>query len=179
MTLPAPLATALDRPREAAALFLAVASLVVVGSAWGFEFAGFVPCKLCLMQREPYYAAVPVALLAFTAERWGGRPWLARLLLLVIVGLFVWGGSVGAYQAGAEWGWWPGPTDCGATRGATIPTAAGDLLGSLNKVKIVDCTKAQLRILGLSFAGWNVIVSAGLVILTLAAVLRPSRPTAA
>ena len=165
----------IDRPRLSIAALLAVGSLFVVGSAWSFELAGFVPCKLCLMQRVPYYLAMPLAAMAFGVERIDGPALLTRAILLVLAGLFLWGGSVGFYQAGAEWGYWPGPADCGATRGATIPTAAGDLMGSLSKVKIVDCTKPQIRILGLSFAGWNVIASAGLVLVTLAAMVLPDR----
>ena len=164
-----------DRPRQSIAALLVLASLAVVAAAWSFELAGFTPCKLCLIQREPYYMAMPLALMAFGCERIDGPAWLARLILVALVGLFVWGGAVGFYQAGAEWGWWPGPADCGAARGGTIPTAAGDLLGSLSKVKIVDCTKPQIRIFGLSFAGWNVIASTGLVVVTLAAMVLPNR----
>ena len=166
----------LDRPRSSIAALIALGALAIVSAAWGFEFAGFTPCKLCLIQREPYYLAMPLALMAFGNERIDGPARLTRAIFLVLIGLFVWGGSVGFYQAGAEWGHWPGPTDCGATRGATIPTAAGDLLGSLGKVKIVDCTKAQIRIFGLSFAGWNVLTSAGLVLFTGAGLLLPNRP---
>lgn len=176
MTPTALTSAALDRPRAAVAAMLAVAAAVVVASAWGFELiGGFVPCKLCLMQREPYYLAMPLAVMAFGVEIVGGPKMLTRLILLALALLFAWGGAVGAYQAGAEWGWWPGPSDCGATRGATIPTSAGDLLGAMGKVKIVDCSKPQIRILGLSFAGWNVLTSAGLVLATLAATVLPDR----
>jgi disulfide bond formation protein DsbB len=175
MTLPRNAVFDIDRPATSIAALIAVGSLVVVGSAWGFEFAGFTPCKLCLLQREPYYAAMPLAAMAFGIERIDGPKLLTRLILAILIVLFAWGGSIGFYQAGAEWGYWAGPTDCGATRGATIPTAAGDLLGSLSKVKIVDCTKAQIRIFGLSFAGWNVLTSAGLVVISLAAMVLPDR----
>ncbi len=165
----------LDRPRRSIAALLALAALAVVGAAWSFEFAGFVPCKLCLIQREPYYMAMPLAVMAWGIETIDGPARLTRLVLAVVIGLFLWGGAVGFYQAGAEWGYWPGPADCGAARGAAIPTAAGDLMGSLSKVKIVDCTKPQIRILGLSFAGWNVLASAGLVLFTLAGMVMPNR----
>ncbi len=165
----------IDRRREFVAAFLAVAALAVAAAAWGFELAGFVPCKLCLMQRLPYYIAAPLAAAAYGAERLAAPRRVARLMLLGLAGLFLYGGAVGFYQAGAEWAFWPGPTDCGATRGANIPASAGDLMSSLSKVKIVDCTKAQIRILGLSFAGWNVLVSAGLVALAIAGMILPNR----
>jgi len=165
----------IDRPRLSITAFFTVAAVAVIAAAWGFELAGFTPCKLCLMQRTPYYLGIPLAAMAFGVERIDGPAWITRVILLVLIGLFAWGGSIGFYQAGAEWGYWPGPTDCGATRGATIPTSAGDLMGSLGKVKIVDCTKAQIRIFGLSFAGWNVLTSAGLVVVALAGMILPDR----
>ena len=165
----------IDRPRESIVLLLGLGAIFVVGAAWSFELSGFVPCKLCLIQRMPYYMAMPLAFMGWGVERISGPAWLTRVVLLVLAGLFLWGGSVGFYQAGAEWGYWPGPADCGAARGGTIPTAAGDLLGSLSKVKIVDCTKPQIRILGLSFAGWNVIASSGLILVALAGMILPDR----
>lgn len=162
----------LDRPRETTALLLAAAAVGVVGMAWGFELiGGFVPCKLCLEQRLPYYFGAPVALAAFLADRAGAPAWVARVMLVALAGLFAWGLSVGFYQAGAEWGYWPGPADCSAPHGQTMPTSAGSLLGAMEKTRVVDCTKPQIRILGLSFAGWNVIASTGLIAVTLWAAL--------
>lgn len=162
----------LDRPRETIALLLAVTAVGVVGMAWGFELiGGFVPCKLCLEQRLPYYFGAPLALAAFAADRAGAPPRVARVMLVLLAGLFAWGLSVGFYQAGAEWGYWPGPTDCSAPHGQEMPTAATNLLAAMNKTHVVDCTKPQIRIFGLSFAGWNVLVSAGLISVTMWAAL--------
>ncbi len=39
-----------------------------VGTALGFEhLAGFMPCKLCLEQRTPYYIGVPVLAAAWVS----------------------------------------------------------------------------------------------------------------
>lgn len=162
----------LDRPRENVALLLGLAAIAIVGTAWGFELiGGFIPCELCLEQRIPYYVGAPVALAAFAADRSGAPAWIARLLLVVLAALFAWGLAVGFYQAGAEWAFWPGPTDCTAQHGLTMPTAAGDLMGALQKTVVVDCTKPQIRIFGLSFAGWNVLTSSGLIVVALWAAL--------
>lgn len=162
----------LDRPRETVALLLGLAAIVIVGTAWGFELiGGFIPCKLCLEQRIPYYLGAPVALAAFAADRANAPALVARVLLVILAALFAWGLAVGFYQAGAEWSFWPGPTDCSAQHDMSMPTTAGDLLGSLAKTRVVDCTKPQIRILGLSFAGWNVLTSGGLIVVTLWAAL--------
>ena len=108
-----------------------------------------------------------LALAAFAADRADAPALVARVLLVALAALFAWGLSVGFYQAGAEWAFWPGPADCSAQHGLTMPTAAGDLMSALQKTVVVDCTKPQIRILGLSFAGWNVLTSLGLIAATL------------
>ena len=40
-----------------------------------------------------------------------------------------------------------------------MTTNAGDLLSDLNAKKPPSCDVAALRVLGLSFAGWNVVAS--------------------
>ena len=53
------------RTQTRAAIFLALAMAATVGGALGFQhLGGFIPCKLCLEERIPYYAGVPVMVLA-------------------------------------------------------------------------------------------------------------------
>ena len=41
--------------------FLMLAMAATVGTALGFQhFGGYIPCKLCLEQRIPYYVGVPL-----------------------------------------------------------------------------------------------------------------------
>jgi disulfide bond formation protein DsbB len=69
------------------------------------------------------------------------------------------------YHAGVEWRFWPGPSSCtGVVAG---PPSAADLMKELQHAKVVACDEAQLRILGLSLAGWNAILSAALAALAL------------
>jgi disulfide bond formation protein DsbB len=88
---------------------------------------------------------------------------VTRGLLLAGGLLMAYGVALGTYHAGVEWAWWQGPTDCGAVE--SVDTG-GSLLDALNNVVPPSCDKAALRVLGLSFAGWNVIAS---LILALAA----------
>ena len=100
-----------------AALFLAIAMAGVVGTALGFEhIGGFIPCKLCLAQREPYYAGVPVALLAAAGAAFGWRNCFVRGMLVIAALLMSYSVILAVYHSGVEWHWWPGPTDCGARR---------------------------------------------------------------
>ncbi|MER2533905.1 MAG: disulfide bond formation protein B [Rhizobiaceae bacterium] len=141
------------------ALFLAVAMAATVGTALGFQhIGGYIPCKLCLEQRIPYYAGVPVALLAALSAALRLPSAVTRGLLAVAGVLMAYGLYLGVYHSGVEWAWWPGPTDCGAVSGPA-DTGGKGVLDSLNAFVPPSCDKAALRILGLSFAGWNVIAS--------------------
>ncbi|WP_350335468.1 disulfide bond formation protein B [Coralliovum pocilloporae] len=143
-----------------------------IASAWGFELiGGYIPCKLCLEQRESYYLALPIVLIAMLGlfKQW---PQACLRLLFGIAGLaMLFGALTGAYQAGAEWGFWLGPNDCGAGTSETLDVT--QLFSQLQTSKLVSCTEASWRMFGLSFAGWNAVISGGLALLALFAALRP------
>lgn len=140
---------------------LAIAAATIGGALASQYVFGLVPCKLCLWQRYPYYVGVPLALLVFLGpERW------RRAGLLALALVFMASMGLGAYHAGVEWGVFAGPSDCGGGSGPTSGNV-GDLLQSLNSIRVVSCTEAAWHFLGLSLAGWNALVSAGLVGLAL------------
>lgn len=145
--------------RRGAILAILVGAALTVGGALVFQYGlGYVPCKLCLTERIPYYATIPLAALALALP---DRP--ARLVLGVIALVMLYGAGLGVYHAGAEWGFWPGPSDCGG--GSANPADVGDFLNSLQSVRPVDCTAAAWRFLGVSLAGWNALIAAALALL--------------
>ena len=147
--------------RGAALAILLAGAATICGALVSEHVFGLVPCKLCLLQRQPYYYGLPLAALALlTPRRWLG----AGLALVALV--FVVSAGLGAYHAGVEWGWFTGPSDCGG--GSSAGTGnVGDLLNALNNVRVVSCTEAAWRFGGLSLAGWNALVSLGLAALAL------------
>jgi disulfide bond formation protein DsbB len=146
------------RPQMLTAAFLALAMAATVGTALGFQhLGGYIPCKLCLEQRTPYYAGIPLMALALLASRLNWPAALIRGLLIAGGLLMAYGLYLGVYHAGVEWAWWPGPTDCAAV--APVETGSGGVLDTLNTVIPPSCDKAALRILGLSLAGWNAVAS--------------------
>jgi disulfide bond formation protein DsbB len=155
-------------PRVAAALVLA-AAVATIGGAYVFEYAlGYVPCPLCLMQRKPYYVAMAIALAAaLVPSRTLARGGLAALALVLVVSA-----GLGVYHAGVEWGLWLGPSDCA---GSPAPAAGSvtDFMQSLQKTRVVSCTEAAWRFLGLSLAGWNVVISLALAAFAALAAARP------
>ncbi|EHS52710.1 hypothetical protein PDO_4628 [Rhizobium sp. PDO1-076] len=153
---------------------LTLGMALVVGSALGFEhIGGYVPCALCLMQRNPYYIGLGVGVAALAASTLRLPPVVTRGLFLIITVLMLVGMGLGIYHSGVEWKFWDGPASCsiGATGGAT-PT---NVLEALNSTKAPSCTEATLRVLGLSFAGWNVLTSATLAAIAIWATVRKRR----
>ena len=99
-------------------LFLLAGMIVVIGSALAFEhIGGYIPCKLCLQQRIPWYAGIPVMLVATLIAWKGGSPRMIRGLLLFSALIMAVSLYLGVNHSGVEWGWWLGPGDCGAVAG--------------------------------------------------------------
>ncbi|KJS14032.1 MAG: membrane protein [Hoeflea sp. BRH_c9] len=148
--------------RTYTALALAVLMAIVVGSALAFEhIGGYIPCALCLTQRTPYYIGAPLMLGAAIISLAGGPSWAVRGLMAIGGLLMLYGLVLGVYHSGVEWHWWEGPASC-ATSADAVTRDAGSLLGDLSSKKPPSCDSAALRVLGLSFAGWNVLASAAL-----------------
>jgi disulfide bond formation protein DsbB len=147
-------------------LIVLVVALATILGAWGFQLiGGYVPCKLCLEERVPYYVGVPLALLTVIAVLLRAPAWLVRALLAITALVFLYDLYLGGYHAGAEWGFWPGPSDCGQSA-AGQATTTSDLLKQLQNIHVVSCTTASWRFpagWGLSFAGWNAAVALVLV----------------
>lgn len=144
--------------RRIAALVL-LGMLCVIGAVLAFQhIGGYIPCKLCLQQRQPYYAAMPLAAIALALAWRGGSPGAVRLLLALVALLLATSMALAVYHAGVEWNWWEGPADCGATQG-NVSGDVSDLLADLTRTRPPACDEAAGRFLGLSFAGWNVLAS--------------------
>jgi disulfide bond formation protein DsbB len=87
-----------------------------------------------------------------------GAPRGVLLLGLALLALAALGNAgLGTYNAGVEWKLWQGPTDCTGPVGNL--GSAGNLLERLDTVKVVRCDEVQWRFLGLSLAGYNVLIS--------------------
>jgi disulfide bond formation protein DsbB len=140
------------------ALVLVIA-LATVLAALAFEhLGGYAPCPLCIEERYAYYFAVPVGAAAILFAR-GELAGVARVLLLLIALAFLANVAAGIYHAGIEWKWWPGPGEC---------TGAFELKwgeGGIVDTPVIRCDEASWRFLGLSFAGWNAVVSSCLAVI--------------
>lgn len=156
-------------PRNTA-LIIALGALATIGGAWFIELVlGVKPCPLCLEQRLPYYAGIPVALAAAYAAK--PVPNIARALLALTAIIFLIGAGMGVYHSGVEEGLWKGPADCTGP----IPQAAamGDFLKSLDTVRVIRCDEVAMRIFGLSLASWNALIATGFALYAARTALKP------
>jgi disulfide bond formation protein DsbB len=132
-----------------------VAAATILGALAFEHIGGYAPCPLCLDQRLAYYFAVPASAVAFLLAR-GHVTGIARLLLLLIALAFLVNAGLGIYHSGIEWKWWSGPDSCAG--GFDLQWGAGGIVDT----PVIRCDEASWRFLGLSFAGWNAVISVAL-----------------
>src|SRR3954452_9983364 len=152
-------------PAVASALFIALAGTATIAGAWFFELVlKLRPCPLCLEQRLPYYIAIPLALIVALAA-WSKAPRAIVVAgLIALAALMLWGTYLGVFHAGVEWKLWAGPAECS---GATQLGPAGGLMDRLKTIVVVRCDEAAWRLLGISLAGYNVLITLALAAIAL------------
>ena len=153
-----------SQPVAAAAVAVAVVGAATILGAWIFQYGfGLKPCPLCLEQRYPYYFAIPLAVMVLAGASVGAsRKVLLAALFVIAVGM-LWNAGLASYHAGVEWKWWAGPSECSGELGGL--GSAADLLKQLESISVVRCDEAAWRFLGLSLAGYNVLISLALALI--------------
>ena len=169
-----PAATTMRNPMAGAAIVIAVVGAAAILGAYYFQYVfGLQPCPLCLEQRIAYYFAIPLALIvAVAAARGGPRAFLTAGLVLIALAMLA-NAGLGVYHAGVEWKLWPGPADCSGP--VTSLGRASELMKQLQNVTVVRCDDAAWRFLGLSLAGYNVLISLALAAVAMRGVLGTRR----
>jgi disulfide bond formation protein DsbB len=155
------LALARREPQLTAAGFVTVIGALTICGFFFFQYVmELAPCPLCLEQRYAYYVCVPLAALLWLGANHGVSSKTMITGFAVIAAFMLSNSVLGAYHAGIEWKFWPGPQDCSGPIDKF--GAARNALKSLERIHLVRCDEAAIRILGLSLSGWNVLVSLGL-----------------
>lgn len=152
-----------------AAGFAFLLGLATILAALGSQYiGGLYPCELCLEQRLAYYIGLPILLGILVL--WNRLPLALWFVLMAIAtAIFAWGTYMGAYHAGVEWGFWPGPTAC---------TGVGDSFSFdqlSNMTPVIGCDVVQFRFLGISLAGYNALISLSIVVLLIGAMAFQAR----
>ena len=152
---------------ERAAYFMALGVpsaliLAVYSAQYGF---GLAPCDMCWWQRYPHFAAIALGIAAFATR---GTPVGDKLVGLAAVAIGV-SGSIGAFHAGVEYGWWQGPTACSSTN------LGSDPLASIMNAPLIRCDTPAWSLLGVSLAGFNFLISTASAALILVLLSRRSK----
>ena len=120
-------------------------ALALLLGALGFQyFAHLPPCEMCHWQRWPYIAAAVLGLVIVSVWKRD-----ARLLAIFTIVLIAVSGLIGAYQAGMQWGIFPGPEAC--------TVAHAYVMGSNAPPPEISCNAVTWSLFGLSLAAYNAI----------------------
>jgi disulfide bond formation protein DsbB len=155
-----------SEPIATAAVAIAAISTATILGAYFFQYVlSLPPCPLCLEQRYAYYAAIPLAAFVLLGVSVGSSRKVMTLAFGAIAVAMVWNAGLGVYHSGVEWHWWEGPKDCSGP--VTGFGSAGGLIDAMQRTRVIRCDEAAWRFLGLSLAGYNVLISLALAAIAL------------
>jgi disulfide bond formation protein DsbB len=146
-----------DPPLAAAAIVAVVGALTIAAVYYVQYVMLLAPCPLCLEQRTAFYVCVPLAALLWLGAGNGASRKVLMLGFIVILGFMLWNTALSAYHAGVEWKWWQGPTDCSGPIDKI--GSVGSMLNQLQRISLVRCDEAAIRIFGISLSGYDTLVS--------------------
>ena len=150
--------------RQTLLLLATLGSAAALAAAFAFQYiGGLAPCHLCLLQRYPHAAAIPIGILGLLIP----TTILARLLPLTGAAAALTTAVIAGYHTGVERHWWLGPTTC--TSGSISGMSAKDLLAQIQAAPVVKCDQVAWQMFTLSMATWNMLASLVLVALWLMA----------
>lgn len=157
----------MSRARELIPGFILMVAVATLSSVYSAQYMGGLrPCVLCLYERIPWFAVAGLMLVGILMPA-ADRRW--RILLL-LTGLAMLAGTVLAgYHVGVEQKWWAGPGACSAPEQTPLNLDELKELLLPTTEKPPRCDEIPWSLWGISMAGYNGILSAGLALLALGA----------
>ena len=139
-------------PHQAIIIMTLMSAGVLAAAYWFEYFGGLQPCTMCYWQRIPHVVVIGIGVVTFwLGDRYGrGFLILAVLVMLISAGLGFW-------HAGVELGFLTGPQGCSGNISFSGDTSA--ILDTLLVTKSVRCDEVPWSFIGVSMAGWNMIIS--------------------
>ena len=113
---------------------------------------GHKPCNLCLIERIPYISAVILISLMFIIKK------LEIVIAGTVMLFFIFGAVISFYHVGIEQGFFSESLVCDLGS-ANENLSKEDLLKQLESKTVVSCKDVTFRLLGLSLATINTIIS--------------------
>lgn len=139
-----------------------LASAALLAGAHAFErFGGLAPCALCLHQREAHWVTLCIGMAGYVALYLRPTREAASAISVLLGAGFLAGAVLAGFHVGVELKLWPGLPECSI--GTMGELNGRDLLASLSRPQeVVRCDEVPWSFAGLSMAGWNALISAGL-----------------
>ncbi len=161
-------------PRGALVMAAAASALLLAGAHAFERFGGFAPCALCLDQREAHWTGLGVAVAGLAL----GALFKAQRVAAAAVGacalVYAFSAALAFYHTGVEYKFWPGPATCSGGGPVDLSDSAlADVLAGV--APAVSCVDAPWTLFGVSMAGYNFIISAGVLALCLLAAAQAVR----
>ena len=127
-----------------------LSSMAVILAAYYFEYiVGLFPCRLCYWQRYPHFVNILILPLIYFFP--------IRSLIFIGMGSMLASTALAFFHVGVEQKYWQGPNSCSY---ASIEGLTTDqLLDKIMSAPIVRCDEIAWELMGISMAGWNILIS--------------------
>jgi len=130
---------------------LAIISLTIISALIIQYWLGHQPCKLCIYERIPYFLSILLLIKILLFKKY------EKITLFILFLIFIASAVLAFYHFGIEQGFFSESFVC----------KAGDLSGTLSKEQLLEqlnkynisCKEVSIRVLGLSLATINTILS--------------------
>jgi disulfide bond formation protein DsbB len=129
-----------------------ISSLMLLSAFYLEYFRDAFPCDLCITQRWFHTLIISYSLIAIFISK--SSFFTNKLILIGLSITWIASSVAGLYHFGIEMNFWKGPDECSSA----IDFSKDTLKYLLNKSPI-KCDEVMFKILGLSLAGWNAIMS--------------------
>ena len=113
---------------------------------------GHKPCNLCLIERIPYISAIILVSLIFIIKKF------EKVIAGIVMLFFIFGAVISFYHVGIEQGFFSESLVCDLGS-ANENLSKEDLLKLLESKTVVSCKDVTFRLLGLSLATINTVIS--------------------
>ena len=127
-------------------ILLSIISTLIIEHVLGHQ-----PCSLCLYERIPYFLSALLIIKIFFFKKY------EKITLLILFLVFISSSLLAFYHFGIEQGFFNESFVCNVENQSKI-LSKGQLLKELNQ-NVVNCKDVTFRILGLSLAAINTILS--------------------
>ena len=127
-------------------------SIISLAIAYFVQYVlGHKPCNLCLIERIPYIASIILISLIFIINKF------EKIISIIILLFFIFASIVSFYHFGIEQGFFNESLVCDLENNKYL--SKEQLLKQLESSSIVSCKDVTFRVLGLSLATINTIIS--------------------